>query len=148
MRVLLDTNILSRSYQPSHEHHDLAVRSVATLRSRGDSLFLVPQNFYEFWVVATRPTGENGLGMDAATAKARFDELKRAYTLLEDTPALFPTWEKLVTQRSVIGKPAHDARLVAAMQVHNLEGVLTFNHSHFSRYPVTVLGPAEVSSTG
>jgi hypothetical protein len=43
----------------------------------------------------------------------------------------------------VTGKSGHDARLVAAMVVHGLTHLLTFNTSHFARYSgITVLDPA------
>jgi predicted nucleic acid-binding protein len=145
MRVLLDTNILTRSFQPNHQQHTLAVGAVSSLRSRGDSLFLVPQNLYEFWVVATRPIGENGLGLAAPSARARLQDLKRSFTLLDDVPALFSTWENLVVNHGVIGKSAHDARLVAAMNLANLEGILTFNATDFGRYSyVDVIRPESV----
>jgi predicted nucleic acid-binding protein len=65
--------------------------------------------------------------------------------LLPETPALYQAWENLVTQHQVSGKPAHDARLVAAMQVHGLTAILTFDKAGFSRYPgIEVLHPADV----
>lgn len=146
MRILLDTNILTRSAQPSHPQHAAAVSAVSSLRTRGDGLFLVPQNLYEFWVVATRPVGENGLGMDAASTAARLSELKRAFTLLEESSALYLEWERVVTEHGVIGKSAHDARLVAAMRLGNVEGILTFNKAHLSRYTgLTVLAPGDLA---
>lgn len=43
------------------------------------------------------------------------------------------------------GKPAHDARLVAAMQVHGLTAILTFDSIGFSRYDgIDVVHPAAV----
>ncbi|MGO9256910.1 MAG: type II toxin-antitoxin system VapC family toxin [Bryobacteraceae bacterium] len=46
---------------------------------------------------------------------------------------------------SVVGKPAHDARLVAAMQVHGLAAILTFDKTGFSRYAgIEVVHPADV----
>jgi len=73
--------------------------------------------------------------------------LKSMFVLLPDTPAIYPVWESLVTQYQVSGKPAHDARLVAAMQVHGLTAILTFDRSGFSRFPgIEVVHPAEVAA--
>jgi predicted nucleic acid-binding protein len=49
-----------------------------------------------------------------------------------------------------MGKPSHDARLVAAMQVHGIKDVLTFERTGFTRYAgIEVVNPADVvSSTG
>jgi predicted nucleic acid-binding protein len=148
MKILLDTNILTRSAEPSHPQHGLAVRSVSSLRTRGDTLFLLPQNLYEFWVVATRPHGENGFGMNAQAAAERLKLLKRSFTVLEETPQVFATWEVLVVQNSAKGKSAHDTRLVAGMKVNGLAGILTFNEEHFGRYGgITVLTPAGVAQS-
>ena len=46
----------------------------------------------------------------------------------------------------VLGRNAHDPRLVAAMVVHGLTHLLTFNAGDFARYPgLTVLDPATVA---
>jgi predicted nucleic acid-binding protein len=73
--------------------------------------------------------------------------LKNMFELLPETPAIFPIWESLVLQHQVQGKPAHDARLVAAMHVHGLTSILTFDKTGFSRYPgIEVLDPQEVNA--
>jgi hypothetical protein len=71
--------------------------------------------------------------------------IKTLFTLLPDTRALLPEWERLVTASGVTGKNAHDARLVAAMIVHGVTHLLTFNVADFSRYSgIIVLNPASV----
>ena len=50
---------------------------------------------------------------------------------------------------AVLGKQAHDARLVAACRVHGSAGILTFNVGHFARlagfWPtIRVIDPASV----
>ena len=45
----------------------------------------------------------------------------------------------------MIGKNAHDARFVAAMSVHGLSHLLTFNSQDFRQYPaITAVAPADV----
>lgn len=145
MRILLDTNLLLRSAQTAHPMYQPAVDAVAALRAQGEVLCLVPQNLYEFWVVCTRPLSVNGLGKSAAEAAAELNNLKVFFTFLDDTPAVYPEWERLVTAHSVLGKNAHDARLVAAMLVHGVTHLLTFNDADFRRFPgITVLTPAAV----
>ena len=62
MSVLVDTNVLLRSVQPSHPMHDPAVRTVAALIRGGEPVVITPQIVAEFWNVATRPVNCNGLG--------------------------------------------------------------------------------------
>lgn len=148
MRILLDTNVLTRSAQRKHVQHAAAVGAVAQLRRRGDLLFIVPQNLYEFWVVATRPPGENGLGRTPKETAKRLIQLRRSYSFLPDHRELFQAWERLVAEHDVSGKAAHDARLVAAMMLGRLDAVLTFNGSHFARYTeIQILSPDKICAT-
>ena len=55
MSVLIDTNVLLRSVQPSHPMHGPAVRTVAALIRDGEAVLITPQIVAEFWNVATRP---------------------------------------------------------------------------------------------
>ncbi len=145
MRILVDTNILIRLAEPADLDHTTTVDAAAALRAQGHELCVVPQNLYEFWVVSTRSAGQNGRGKTPDEVTAEFAFLKTHFTLLPDTPAVFPEWEKLVASYKVIGKPAHDARLVGAMFAHGVAHLLTFNDGDFRRYAgITVLAPAAV----
>jgi predicted nucleic acid-binding protein len=62
MRVLVDTNILLRSAQPTHPLCPQATHTVSTLLRQKDAVFFCSQNIAEFWNVATRPVEMNGLG--------------------------------------------------------------------------------------
>lgn len=137
MNILLDSNILSRLAQSTSPHHPAARFSVDFLRKKGEQLCVVPQNLFEFWSVCTRPLGapHNGLGLTIEEAKAELSRVHLLFTLLPDTPAVCTQWERLVVQYEVKGKSAHDARLVAAMNVHGVTNLLTFNTPDFSRYP-------------
>jgi predicted nucleic acid-binding protein len=148
MNFLVDTNILGRMAEPGHPQHQLAVDAIVAIDARGDSLYLVPQGLYEFWVVATRPTTVNGLGLSVQEAASELARLKSLFPLLFDTPAVYPEWERLVTVHQVTGKSAHDARLVAAMAVHGLTHILSFNAADFARYAgITAVHPAAVLPT-
>lgn len=145
MRVLVDTNVLARLAQAGHAHHAIAHAAVRRMLERDDEPCIVPQVLYEFWVIATRPVSGNGLGFSVDRAEADVANHKQVFTLLLDERAIYPEWERLVVALAVSGKPAHDARLVAAMQRHGLTHLLTFNGSDFSRYPgITVIEPAAV----
>jgi predicted nucleic acid-binding protein len=130
MAVLLDTNIL---LQPHHPHSPLAERALTTLRGRGEILHLVEQNLVELWAVITRPIGENGLGFTTERARAEVDTLKQIFVLLPEIP-LLEEWERLVLAYGVSGKKTHDARLVAPMNAHEVNTILTFNVRDFRRY--------------
>src|ERR1700676_1833464 len=133
--ILVDTNVLLRFIQPSHHMHSAAVSVVSLLRTREEILCVVPQVLYEFWVVATRPVQSNGLGMSAAKADGDMAKIMQRFRLIRDERAIFEPWRRLVTQYQVLGKNAHDARLVAAMQRHGITHIVSFNGDDFKRYP-------------
>lgn len=145
MNVLFDTNILTRAAQRSHPQHNTALEAGDVLKNRGDELLLVPQVLYEFWVVCTRPPGENGLGLTTRQTHAELARLTKLFGFRADTPDIYPVWENLVNEFDVRGKSAHDARLVAAMKVHAIQAILSFDTAGFSRYPsITVINPDEL----
>jgi predicted nucleic acid-binding protein len=83
--------------------------------------------------------------MTPVEAALELERIKNVFLFLPETPAIYPAWEGLVAQHAVSGKPSHDARLVAAMQVHGLSAILTFDRTGFSRFPgIDVIQPAEV----
>ena len=140
--MLVDTSVLIRTLQPHHPLYSSADRAIRLLPERGRKLHIVAQNLIELWVVATRPLGENGLGMTPGEAALELERIKGMFLFLPETPAIYPAWEALVTQHAVSGKPSHDARLVAAMRVHGLTAILTFDRTGFSRFPgIEVIQP-------
>jgi predicted nucleic acid-binding protein len=146
MNILLDTNILSRMAQPGHAQYQIAFDAVAALQLRGDVPYLVPQVLYEFWVIATRPTAVNGLGLTVPVVTSEINRLKSIYLLVPEPFSVFNEWERLVTTHQVIGKNAHDARLVATMTVHGTTHLLTFNTRDFARYSgIVVLDPFAIA---
>ena len=138
MAVLLDTNILLRLLQPHHPHSPLAERALNILRKRNEVLNLTAQNLVEFWAAITRPVDENGLGFTTEQAAAEVDTLTRLFVLLPELP-LLQEWRRLVAAYRVSGKSTHDARLVAAMIVHGVSNILTFNAKDFTRYAEIVV---------
>lgn len=125
-------------------HRDVA-RSLAVLRGRGDDPRVIAQNLIEFWAVATRPIADNGLGITAAQAAREVTRLKTLFGILPDTADILPQWEQLVVKHQVLGKQVHDTRLIAAMHVHRITHLLTFNTADFKRYDgITVVNPSSV----
>jgi predicted nucleic acid-binding protein len=143
--VLVDTNVLLRRIEPLHDHHRHAVDATARLVESAEPVHVTPQNIAEFWAVATRPVARNGLGLPSATAAVEIERIERVFALLPDEPAIYAVWKRLVMTHGVIGSQVYDARLVAAMTVHGVGRILTFNAADFSHYPIETLDPAAVS---
>jgi predicted nucleic acid-binding protein len=142
--VLADSNVLLRVFQRGHPLHPSAIAAVRLLH-RGRELVLVPQNLVELWVVATRPTDVNGLGLTPHRAALQMARLNRTFPMLPETPDLHWEWQSLVREYQVSGKKAHDTRLVAAMRIHAVNAILTFNGDDFRRYSgIQVIHPGDL----
>ena len=62
-----------------------------------------------------------------------------------ETPDIFLEWENLVITYRITGKPTHDARIVAAMKIHGLKNIITFNTSDFKRFvDITAIDPTTI----
>jgi predicted nucleic acid-binding protein len=134
MQILLDSNILCRLARPDDPQHEIARQSVRTLLQHRHELIVAPQIEREFWVVATRPRANNGLGMTPDEADAHLTACAGFCSFMADHPAVHERWRRLVVDHDVKGKAAHDAGIVAAMQAHGISSILTFDASDFKRY--------------
>lgn len=134
MSVFVDTNVLLRAVQPSHPMHAAAVRTVAGLIRDREVLVVTPQIVAEFWNVATRPIDRNGLGLSDQAAHDEVVKLEEFGVVLAESLDVYVEWKRLVHVHSVRGVHVHDARLVAAMTVHGVGRLVTFNVSDFARY--------------
>ena len=145
MQTLTDTNLLLRFVDAAHPAYSVVYTAYENCRSQGQTLCIVPQNYYEFWVVATRPVENNGLGLTPKQTVEEFRRLEQGFTLLLDKPDLLAEWTQLVVDYDCKGKIAHDARLVAAMNTHGIDHLLTFNGADFRRFKhITVIDPADI----
>jgi predicted nucleic acid-binding protein len=145
MSVLEDTNVLLRMAEPTHPQSQTAHRATETVAARGELTCVVPQVLYEFRVASTRPIEQNGLGFTSTAAAAEIAHIESIFTLPQDTDGIFQVWKSLVTKHDVKGKPAHDAHLVAAMTVHGIPAILTFDTQDFVRFTnIRVLSPRDV----
>jgi len=142
--VLVDTNILLRIVDGGHAMHESAKNAVAKLLADGDNPRIAAQNIIEFRAVVTRPISANGLGLSQVQAEAEIASVKSLYDLLPESAQILSEWERIVNAYHVEGKQNHDAHIVAAMAVHGVNKILTFNKEDFARYKeITATTPNE-----
>ncbi len=145
MRIGVDANLLLRVAQVVSPQHKTARAAIIRLKDENHELCAVPQVFYEYWAVATRPVGENGLILPIEVVAELIDNLLLDFTLLEDQPQVFPRWLDMVKNHAARGKPSHDARIAAAMLCHGVTHLLTFNGSDFARFQeIALISPEDV----
>jgi predicted nucleic acid-binding protein len=145
---LVDTNVLLRFVKPDDRDYPLVRSAVHQLWTAGDHLCYTSQNLAEFWNTCTRPGERNGYGLSIPDADHRARLVEDLLTYLEDSKAVHLEWRKLVVAYSVSGAQVHDARLVAAMHVHQVMHLLTFNTRDFARYTgISPVHPQNVERT-
>ena len=148
MNCLADSNIWLRLSEPTHSMYPTAVRGVATLLSRQNEIYLVPQVITEYWRVVTgASTARGSFGWTPERTHREVQQLEADFPLLPDTPAVYQHWRHIVYTIGVSGAQVYDARLVAAMLAHGLTHILTFNTDDFRRYEhlgILLLHPQDV----
>ena len=145
MPYLADSNVLIFSVQRKHPWHEEAVGALEFLLARDEPVCVFLQNIAEFWNVCTRPADRNGLGLSVDETERRLADLEPILTILHDTPAVYTEWRRIVSQHAVKGVQVHDARLAAAMKVHGIGHILTYNVGDFKRYSgITAVHPRDV----
>jgi len=78
-RILIDTNVLIALINGAHPAHESVEAQLAELQAEGHALIVAPQCVYEFWVVATRPVVNNGLGKSPAEANELYQSQSQSY---------------------------------------------------------------------
>ena len=131
---LLDSNILIRWVQPTDPDYAVVESALDALARQKEILCYTSQNLAEFWNACTRPANRNGYGLtpQETDKRARFFEGK--LRLLPDSLPIHQEWRKILVAHNVSGVQVHDARLVAAMLVHGVKRILTFDDRDFTRY--------------
>ncbi len=147
MAVLVDTNVLIFSIQQGHPTGKDSLRAIKLLLAADEPVCVLLQNIAEFWNVCTRPADRNGLGLTPQETEKLLNRLDSILTVLHGTPLVYSQWRKLIVQHEVKGLQVHDARIAAAMHVHGVGRLLTYNPRDFARYNgITPVRPDEVIS--
>ena len=142
---LVDTNILLRISRRSDPQYKLVDSALAKLALAGTTLHFTHQNIAELWNAMTRPVNRNGFGLTVTEAEREVRVIESGMSLLSDSEAVYREWRRIVVQHGVSGVQVHDARLVAAMNVHGVSHILTLNVADFDRYSgITVAHPSAV----
>jgi|SRR5580700_2658051 predicted nucleic acid-binding protein len=133
-RYLVDTNVLIRWVRREAPEYSLVNESIQKLAQSLAVPCYTSQNLGEFWNVLTRPANRNGYGLSPAEADRRAIDVETSLQLLPDSIAVHTLWRRLLVDHAISGVQVHDARLVAAMQVHGVFRILTFNTKDFKRF--------------
>lgn len=131
---LADSNVLIRWVQPADPSYTIVRSAIQKLKQSDAVACYLSQNLGEFWNAMTRPVDRNGYGLSPIEADVRAVAIERYFELLPDSPPIHSAWRHILVDYGVSGVQVHDARLVAAMRVHGVGKILTFNTGDFARY--------------
>ena len=147
MAYLADTNVSSRRVLLTDPLYGIVKSAIDALLLQGDTVYITAQNLVEFQALATRPVEANGLGLTPTQANERAVDIEAFFPLLAEVPEIYPHWRTLMETIDIRGRQVYDARLVAVMLAHGITHILTFNGSHFRRFPgITVVEPGDLTS--
>ena len=132
--ILLDTNILIHANQPASPHYATITHKLNEFAKNKQELMICSQVLYEYYVAVTRPLTQNGYGLSSEDAIVQINIFKSAYTFIDDSENIFAEWVSIINKYKTMGKSAHDARLVAVMQVQSIHQIYTMNPGDFNRY--------------
>jgi predicted nucleic acid-binding protein len=144
-RAMLDTNVLLAATDEGRAEHDRALGILNEWPGRGTMLYASGQIMREYLAVATRPAGQNGLGLQLADALANVYALRARTSLLAEDSKVADRLLVLLEDVACGGKQIHDANVVATMLVHGISTIVTINTADFTRFGqhVTLIGLAE-----
>jgi predicted nucleic acid-binding protein len=142
---LVDTNILLRASRRSDPQYKVVNTALTRLLGQGTVLCYRHQNIAELWNAMIRPIDRNSLGLTVLETDREVRAIEEGMSLLSDSEAVYREWRRIVVRHGVSGVQVHDARLVAAMHVHGIQHILTFNVEDFSGFDdLTALHPEAV----
>jgi predicted nucleic acid-binding protein len=133
-RAMLDTNVLLAATDEGRAEHHQAVTIINNWPGRGTTLYTSGQIMREYLTVATRPAGNNGLGLTLADALANARALRRRTSLLAEDRKVADRLLALLNDIACGGKQVHDANVVATMLVHGIDTLVTINLDDFTRF--------------
>ncbi len=131
---LVDTNVLLRITRRTDPQHPVVDKALARSAGNGTTRYYTNQNIAELWNAITRPLSRNGFGLSIDEAEREVRAIEHGMSFLPDNEAVYREWRQLVFQYSVSGVQVHDARLAAAMYVHQVPHILTLNVDDFARF--------------
>ena len=142
-RAVLDTNVLLAATDEGRQEHEYAVAALNAWPASGMVLYTSGQILREYLVVATRPIGNNGLGLARQDAIANVRALRARLRLLAEDAKVSDRLLELLDGVECAGKQIHDANVVATMLVYGIDTVVTINTRDFARFGnrVHVVGP-------
>ena len=133
-RVMLDAFVLLAATDEGRaEHHD-ALTIMNEWAAGGPTLYTSGQILREYLAVATRPAGQNGLGLKPADAVGNVRAIRERTAFPAEDARVADRQLGLLAEAESGDKQVHDANVVATMLAHGVGTVVTMNVTDFARF--------------
>ena len=133
-RIMLDTNVLlAAAGEGRAEHHD-ALAIINAWGGGGATLCAGGQILREYLAVATRPAGQNGLGLKPADAVSNVRAIRERTAFLAGDARVADRLQGLLADVDCGGRQVHDANVIAAVLARGTGAVVTMNGEDFARF--------------
>jgi predicted nucleic acid-binding protein len=131
--TFLDTNVLVYASIAQAPLHTAALKAVLIREQAGVELWTSRQVLREYLAALSRPqTFTSPIPMPTLTAEIQ--AFQSRFQIAEDNYQIMINLLNLLNQVPVGGKQVHDANIVATMQAHGLQYLLTHNPGDFNRF--------------
>lgn len=125
--LLVDTNILLSATDTSRMAHSACIELFALAPKAGVHFVTIGQVFREYLVVATRPIDVNGLGLGPDQAVRNVAAFRTRLRMLPESEEVHSQLIKLVEAHSLRGTRIRDANILAGVQVHHVDVLVSDN---------------------
>ncbi len=142
---LFDTNIFLRLAEKNSSERPFILDAIRKIRANNQTICFTPQVLAEFWNVCTRPAAaRGGFGLSIEQTERKANLIQKYFEVLPDTFQTFTEWRKIVSDYKVSGIQVHDAKLVASMNIHKVEHLVTLNEKDFKRFSIKIINPKDI----
>ncbi len=142
---LFDTNIFLRLAEKNSPERPIILSAVRKIRADNKTICYTPQILAEFWNVCTRPAAaRGGFGLSVEQTERKVNLIQKYFEILPDTLQTFAEWRKIVSDYAVMGVQVHDAKLVASINIHKVEYLVTLNEKDLKRFSIKIINPKDI----
>lgn len=142
---LFDTNIFLRLAEKNSPERPIILNAIRKIRANNKTICYTPQILAEFWNVCTRPvSARGGFGLSIEQTERKANLIQKYFEILPDTFQTFTEWRKIVSDYKVSGVQVHDAKLVASVNIHKVEYLVTLNEKDLKRFSVKIINPKNI----
>lgn len=132
-KAFVDTNILLRAMIPRMDRHTEAEALIQRMWDSDIELWISRQVIREYLVQATHPNNFKP-ALTIEQVMRQMDTITTVFRVADETQAVSAQLFALLQAYPTRGKQIHDANLIAAMLVSEIDTLLTLNLADFQRF--------------